>query len=1052
MALFFIDRPIFAWVIAIIIMLAGIISISALPVAQYPEIAPPSVTITARYPGASARTVEDAVTQVIEQRMKGIDNLDYMRSTSDSNGQAQIVLTFNSSADPDIAQVQVQNKLQLAMPSLPREVQEQGITVAKANNNFLMAISLIATDGSMTGSDLIDYLIANLQDPISRVNGVGDVQVFGSQYAIRIWLNPNRLHYYRMTPSDVLAAVRAQNAQVPAGQFGQAPFAAGQQINVTINAQDRLQRPEEFEQILLRVEADGSSVLLRDVARVELGQEDYFAYGRYNGQPAGGMAIRLASGANALATAMAVEARLKELEPYFPPGVEIVNAFDTTPTVRASVYEVVKTLFEAIALVFLVMYLFLQNFRATLIPTIAVPVVLLGTFAILAACGFSINTLTMFGMVLAIGLLVDDAIVVVENVERIMAEEHLSPVAATRKSMGQITGALVGIAMVLSAVFVPMAFFGGSTGVIYRQFSITIVSAMGLSVLIALILTPALCATILTPHKEATYAQGGFFGWFNRVFNASIFRYARVVGGIAGRPRRMMLIYVLIAGVMAFLFMRMPSSYLPDEDQGVMFAMVQLPASSTLAQTQSVMEQMERYLLEQEKDTVLSVMCVVGVSFSGMGQNMGMSFIRLRDWSERTKPSQHVMALAQRCMGVFSRIRNGLVFAFIPSPVIVLGTSTGFTFELQDTGGIGHQRLTEARDELLTMAKQNPLLRNVRSNGMDDTPQYRIAIDNKRAAAHGLSLAEINADIAAAFGGAYVNDFIDKGRVKKVYAQADAPYRMMPGDLDAWHFRNAGGAMVPFSSIATSHWMFGPARLERYNGVPSMEILGEAAAGESSGTAMRAMQDLAAKLPDGTGHEWSSLSFQERLSGNQMPLLFSISILVVFLCLAALYESWSVPFAVIMVVPLGVLGAVLAATGRGLANDVYFQIGILATIGLAAKNAILIVEFAKTMYESNEISLIEAVTRAARLRLRPILMTSLAFGVGVLPLAVSSGAGAGGQRAVGTGVLGGTIAATALGIFMVPVFFVVVNTIFRRARKKKAPAPDAGDTRLDSPK
>jgi multidrug efflux pump len=645
---------------------------------------------------------------------------------------------------------------------------------------------------------------------------------------------------------------------------------------------------------------------------------------------------------------------------------------------------------------------------------------------------------------------VDDAIVVVENVERIMAEEHLSPVEATRKSMGQITGALVGIAMVLSAVFVPMAFFGGSTGVIYRQFSITIVSAMGLSVLIALILTPALCATMLKPHKDAAYAQAGFFGWFNRVFNSAIFRYARVVGATAGRPWRMMLLYVLIAGVMVLLFMRMPSSYLPDEDQGVMFVMVQLPASSTQAQTQSVMQQMERYMLEREKDTVLSVMSVVGVSFSGMGQNMGMAFIRLRSWDERPKPSQHVTALARRCMGVFSQIREGQVFAFIPPPVIGLGTSTGFTFELQDTGGIGHQRLVEARNDLLGMARQNPLLRNVRPNGMDDTPQYRIVLDSKRASAHGLSLAQVNADIGTAFGGTYVNDFIDKGRVKKVYVQADAPYRMMPGDLDSWHFRNAGGDMVPFSTIATSHWMFGPSRLERYNGLPSMEILGEAAPGESSGTAMHIMQELTAKLPDGTGHEWSSLSFQERLSGNQMPLLFSISILVVFLCLAALYESWSVPFAVVMVVPLGVLGAVLAATGRGMANDVYFQIGILATIGLAAKNAILIIEFAKTLYENEETSLIEAVTRAARLRLRPILMTSLAFGVGVLPLTLSSGAGAGGQRAVGTGVLGGTIAATMLGIFLVPVFFVVINTLFRRMKKPKAPPVKAG-SRLDNP-
>ena len=1044
MARFFIDRPVFAWVIAIVIMLAGVLSIANLPIAQYPEIAAPSVTITCVYPGASAKTVEDTVTQVIEQRMKGIDNMDYMQSTSDSSGRAEIVITFNNSADPDTAQVQVQNKLQLALPNLPQEVQNQGITVTKANNNFLMVLALVSSDGSLDQSDLTDYLVQTLQDPISRVNGVGDVRVFGAQYAMRVWMDPDKLHYFKLTPSDVIAAIQAQNAQVSAGQLGQNPAMPGQQINVTINAQTRLQRPEEFESILLRVEQDGASVLLRDVARVELGSESYAAFSRFNSQPAAGMAIMLSTGANALAVAQAVEARIEDFKPFFPTGVEIVNGFDTTPTVQASIKEVVKTLLEAIGLVFLVMYLFLQNFRATLIPTIAVPVVLLGTFGVLAACGFSINTLTMFAMVLAIGLLVDDAIVVVENVERIMSEEHLSPVEATRKSMGQITGALVGIAMVLSAVFVPMAFFGGSTGVIYRQFSITIVSAMVLSVIIALVLTPALCATILKPHTDGEQRGGhnqpqrGFFGWFNSMFDRNSDRYERTVGGIVRRPVRIMILYVLIAGVMVFFFMRMPSAYLPDEDQGIMFTMVQLPASATQDQTIAAVKQMEDYLLEKEKDTVLSVISVIGFSFSGNGQNTAMAFVRLKDWSERPAPHQHVSALAQRCMMEFSKIRGGLAFAFMPPAVPALGTSKGFVFELQDVAGLGHESLTEARNHLLGLTMQHPMLRNIRPNGLDDTPQYQIDIDNKRAAAFGLSLDQVNRDLGAALGSYYVNDFIDKGRVKKVYVQADAPFRMMPQDLDRWHFRNNKGEMVPFSSIGKSYWTFGPARLERYNGLASMEILGEAAPGESSGAAMAVMEDLVKQLPEGIGYEWTGLSFQERLSGNQMPTLFSISILVVFLCLAALYESWSVPFAVMLVVPLGVLGAVLAASGRGLPNDVYFQVGILATIGLAAKNAILIVEFAKALYEEGGKSLVEAAMEAARLRLRPILMTSLAFGFGVVPLAISKGAGSGGQNAVGTGVLGGTIAATALGIFFVPAFFVVVNKLFHRGEKNTA--------------
>ena len=1034
MAKFFIDRPIFAWVIALVIMLAGALSILKLPVSQYPSIAPPSVTISANYPGASAQTLQDTVTQVIEQQMKGIDHLTYMSSTSDSSGSASITLTFDAGTDPDIAQVQVQNKLSLATPLLPQEVQRQGISVSKSSSSFLMVLGFVSEDGSMSGSDLTDYVVANLRDPISRVNGVGTVQVFGSQYAMRVWLDPNRLDKFRLAPSDIATAITAQNAQISAGQLGGTPSIPGQQINATITAQTRLQTAEQFEQILLRVQPDGSKVLLKDVARVEIGSESYDTVARFNGKPAAGVGIQLATGANALDTASALEAKLAELQPYFPAGTKVVIPYDTTPFVKVSIHEVIKTLGEAIVLVFLVMYLFLQNWRATLIPTIAVPVVLLGTFGVLAAAGFSINMLTMFAMVLAIGLLVDDAIVVVENVERVMSEDGLSPREATRKSMGQITGALVGIALVLSAVFVPMAFFGGSTGVIYRQFSITIVSAMVLSVLVAMILTPALCATLLKPVQKGHHiVDTGFFGWFNRVFDTGTQRYQSGVRGILGRSKRFMLIYGVIIAVMALMFMRLPTSFLPDEDQGILFSQIQLPAGATQERTLEVIKQVEQHFMVKEKDAVSSVFAVAGFSFSGNGQNNAIAFVSLKDWDQRDGKTQSVKALAGRAMGAFSQIKDAMVFAFAPPAVVELGNATGFDLQLQDRGGLGHDKLMEARNQLLGMAAKSPALAGVRPNGQEDTPQLRINIDQQKATAQGLSIAAINDTLSSAWGGAYVNDFIDRGRVKKVYLQADAPYRMVPEDLNKWFVRNTQGDMVPFSSFATASWEYGSPRLERYNGVPSLEILGEPAPGKSSGEAMQEVEDMIAKLPPGIGYEWTGLSFQERMTGSQAPALYAISLLVVFLCLAALYESWSIPFAVMLSVPLGVVGAVVATSVTGLSNDVYFKVGLLTTIGLAAKNAILIVEFAKELYEGG-MGLIDATLEAVRMRLRPILMTSLAFTLGVLPLAINNGAGSGAQNAIGTGVVGGMISATVLVIFLVPLFFVLVRHLADRKR------------------
>ncbi|EBE5522689.1 efflux RND transporter permease subunit [Salmonella enterica] len=1034
MANFFIRRPIFAGVLAIILMMAGALAIMQLPVAQYPTIAPPAVSISATYPGADAQTVQDTVTQVIEQNMNGIDNLMYMSSTSDSAGSVTITLTFQSGTDPDIAQVQVQNKLQLATPLLPQEVQQQGISVEKSSSSFLMVAGFVSDNPNTTQDDISDYVASNIKDSISRLNGVGDVQLFGAQYAMRIWLDANLLNKYQLTPVDVINQLKVQNDQIAAGQLGGTPALPGQQLNASIIAQTRLKDPEEFGKVTLRVNTDGSVVHLKDVARIELGGENYNVVARINGKPASGLGIKLATGANALDTATAIKAKLAELQPFFPQGMKVVYPYDTTPFVKISIHEVVKTLFEAIILVFLVMYLFLQNIRATLIPTIAVPVVLLGTFAVLAAFGYSINTLTMFGMVLAIGLLVDDAIVVVENVERVMMEDNLPPREATEKSMSQIQGALVGIAMVLSAVFIPMAFFGGSTGAIYRQFSITIVSAMALSVLVALILTPALCATLLKPvSAEHHEKKSGFFGWFNTRFDHSVNHYTNSVSGIVRNTGRYLIIYLLIVVGMAVLFLRLPTSFLPEEDQGVFLTMIQLPSGATQERTQKVLDQVTHYYLNNEKANVESVFTVNGFSFSGQGQNSGMAFVSLKPWEERNGEENSVEAVIARATRAFSQIRDGLVFPFNMPAIVELGTATGFDFELIDQGGLGHDALTKARNQLLGMVAKHPdLLVRVRPNGLEDTPQFKLDVDQEKAQALGVSLSDINETISAALGGYYVNDFIDRGRVKKVYVQADAQFRMLPGDINNLYVRSANGEMVPFSTFSSARWIYGSPRLERYNGMPSMELLGEAAHGRSTGEAMSLMENLASQLPNGIGYDWTGMSYQERLSGNQAPALYAISLIVVFLCLAALYESWSIPFSVMLVVPLGVVGALLAASLRGLNNDVYFQVGLLTTIGLSAKNAILIVEFAKDLMEKEGRGLIEATLEASRMRLRPILMTSLAFILGVMPLVISRGAGSGAQNAVGTGVMGGMLTATLLAIFFVPVFFVVVKRRFNR--------------------
>ncbi len=1042
MSKFFIDRPVFAWVIAIIIMLAGALSITSLPIAQYPSIAPPTISVIANYPGASAKTLEDTVTQVIEQKLNGIDNLRYIESASTSDGTVTITVTFEGGTNPDIAQVQVQNKVALATPLLPQEVQQQGVQVNKSVRNFLIVVGLISEDGSMSGTDLADYNSSVMKDPISRLPGVGEIQTFGTQYAMRIWLDPDKLTKYQLASSDVVTAVRAQNAQISAGALGDLPAMPGQLLNATIIAQSRLQTPEQFGAILLRVNTDGSRVFLRDVARLELGSETYTTLARYNGKPASGMAIRPATGANALETVAAVKKKVAELSAFFPPGVKAIYPYDTTPFVRISVKEVVKTLLEAIVLVFLVIYLFLQNWRATLIPTIAVPVVLLGTFGVMAAAGYSINTLTLFGLVLAIGLLVDDAIVVVENVERVMQEEGLSPKEATRKSMDQISGALVGIGLVLCAAFVPMAFFTGSSGVIYRQFSLTIASAVALSVIIALILTPALCAAMLKPIPKGHHVKKrGFFGWFNRVFDRNADRYASGVGAFLRRSGRALVFYALIGAVVVVLFLRAPTGFLPDEDTGVLFAMAQLPPGSTREQADKVLKKMENHFFEEEKDLVEGGFGVLGFSFSGNGQNQVLMFVKLKDWEERRRPEQKVKAIQGRAMGKFMKFKDAFAFAFAPPAVLELGTATGFDVRLVDRAGLGHETLMGARDQLLGMSMQNSVVTKVRPNGLDDMPMYQIDIDQEKASALGLSLADINASMSTILGSTYVNDFIDKGRVKKVFVQGDAPFRMLPEDVNRWYVRNAQGGMVPFSAFSTTQWTLGSPKLERFNGSPSVSLLGEPAADHSSGEAMREIEQMAKALPPGIGIEWAGLSYEERLSGSKSAALYTIALVMVFLCLAALYENWAIPFSVMMDMPLGALGVVAATSLRGMPNDIYFQIGLITIIGLSAKNAILVVEFAKERFDRGA-TLVDAALHAVRQRLRPILMTSIAFGLGVLPLALSTGAGSGSQNAIGTSIVGGAITTTLLGLFFVPLYFVTVMRLFK---VKPTHAPDDSD-------
>ncbi|EGH03489.1 multidrug/solvent transporter [Pseudomonas amygdali pv. aesculi str. 0893_23] len=1043
MSKFFIDRPIFAWVIALVIMLVGALSISSLPINQYPSIAPPAIGIQVTYPGASAQTVQDTVVQVIEQQLNGIDNLRYVSSESNSDGSMTITATFNQGTNPDTAQVQVQNKLNLATPLLPQEVQQQGIRVTKAVKNFLMVIGLVSEDGSMGKEDLANYIVSNMQDPISRTSGVGDFQVFGSQYAMRIWLDPAKLNNFQLTPVDVKNAITAQNVQVSSGQLGGLPSISGQQLNATIIGKTRLQTAEQFGNIFLKVNTDGSQVRLKDFATVGLGAENYSTDSQFDGKPASGLAIKLATGANALDTAKAIRATVSSLEPFFPPGMKVVYPYDTTPVVSESINGVVHTLIEAIVLVFLVMYLFLQNFRATVITTMTVPVVLLGTFGILAAFGFTINTLTMFGMVLAIGLLVDDAIVVVENVERVMEEEKLSPRDATIKSMTQIQGALVGIALVLSAVLLPMAFFGGSTGVIYKQFSITIVSAMALSVVVALIFTPALCATMLKPIDEKTHGQPkrGFFGWFNRTFDRSVLSYERGVGNMLKHKWPAYLGYILICAGMVWMFMRIPAAFLPEEDQGVIFAQIQTPAGSSTERTQEVIDNMREYLLTKESGAVKSVFSVNGFNFAGRGQSSAIAFVMLKPWEERDS-NNSVFELAKRAQGYFFSLRDAMVFAVVPPSVLELGNATGFDVYLQDQGGVGHDKLMEARNQFLGMAAQSKILAGVRPNGLNDEPQYQLIIDDERASALGITLSDINNTLSIALGGSYVNDFIDRGRVKKVYIQGDAGARMTPEDLKKWYVRNSSGEMVPFSAFASGKWTYGSPKLSRYNGVAAEEVLGTSAPGYSSGEAMAEVEALAKKLPQGIGISWTGLSYEERLSGSQAPALYALSLLVVFLCLAALYESWSIPIAVILVVPLGVIGALMATSLRGLSNDVFFQVGLLVTVGLAAKNAILIVEFAKELHEQGK-SLVDSAIEACRMRLRPIIMTSMAFILGVVPLAISTGAGSGSQHSIGTGVIGGMITAVILAIFWVPLFFVSVSGLFK-SKKKHISHDEAG--------
>ncbi len=1042
---FFLDRPVFAWVIAIILMVLGGLAIYNLPIAQYPPIAPPSIAIDAFYPGASAETVENSVTQIIEQKMTGFDEMLYLSATSDSAGASRIELTFKPGTDPNLAWAKVQNKLQLAMASLPGVVQRSGVKVSKSTRNYLIVVGLISEDGSMDGYDLRDYAQSYLEKVLARVPGVGEVENFGSQYAMRVWLNPDRLTDYHLTVEDVTLALQSYNVEVSAGQLGGAPAVEGQRLNASIIVQNLLKTPEEFAAIPLRTNQDGSIVRVNDVGRTELGTEAYDVQAFYNGKPAAGLAIRQAPGANALDTANAIKKRLQEMSRYFPQGMKVVYPYDTTPFVRVAIGEVVKTLFEAILLVFLVMWLFMGNIRATLIPTIAVPVVLLGSFAVLGAFEFSINMLTMFAMVLAIGLLVDDAIVVVENVERIMAEEGLSPREATAKSMGQITSALIGIGLVLSAVFGPMAFFPGSTGVIYRQFSITIIAAMLLSVVVALILTPVLCASLLRPvakghepAESAIFFLRPFFLRFDRIFFWVRDRYVRVVRHSLAKKLRYLIVYILLLGVIGFLFLRLPTAYLPDEDQGILLSQILMPISATLEQTQAVADQVRHHFQEDEKEAVESCLTLAGLGFSGRAQNNGMVFVKLRDWKLRDRPDLRAQAIAGRAMMAFSQIRNAMAFAFPPPAVVELGNARGVDFQLMDRGGVGHAALMNARNQLLGMAAQDRRLVNVRPNGMEDVPEYRIDVDWEKAGALGLPITSIHNTISAAFGSAYVNDFIQSGRVKRVYVQADAPFRMLPKDLERLYVRNTAGKMVPFTSFASTRWTAGSPRLERFNGFPSLNIWGESAPGRSSGEAMQAMEEIVSNLPPGIGYDWTGLSYQERMASAQAPVLYAFSILVIFLCVAALYESWTIPFVNLLMLPLGVFGALLATSLRGLHNDVYFQIGFLTTLGLSTKNAILIIQFIKEQRRHGE-GLIEATLAAVRIRFRPVIMTSLAFFFGTLPLAIATGAGAGAMNAIGTAVTGGMLSATFIDLIFIPLFFVLISRLF--ARRQLQPAP-----------
>jgi multidrug efflux pump len=1033
MSRFFINRPIFAWVLAILVMMAGALSFSRLPVSQYPEIASQQVVLTVRYPGASAQTVADTVTQIIEQQITGIDNMLYMSSTSDSMGTATITFTFDNGTDMDIAQVQVQNKLQMAMPMLPDEVQRQGISVTKSAG-VLMILTFYAEGGTLSDGGIGDYIGSNVKDSLSRIPGVGSIFFLGSQYAMRVWLDPAKMEQYRLNPTDIIIAIHAQNNQVTGGQIGGTPAIEGQQINFTVNASSRLKDVRQFEEIILRANSDGSQVFLNDVAQVELGSESSNSIVKFNGNPGVVVVVNLSTSANALETSAAVGEKLESLSAFFPPGMKYFYTFDTTPFVDTSIHEVFKTLGEAILLVFLVMYLFLQNIRATLIPTIAIPVVLLGTFGVLAAAGFSINTLTMFGIVLSVGLLVDDAIVVVENVERLMHTENLTPKEAALKSMEQITGALVGVAAVIAAVFIPMAFMAGSVGVIYRQFSLTIVTSMILSALVALILTPALCATLLRKHPESTSA--GIFGRFNRWFDRLAARYKIHVRSILRRPTRWVAAFCLGIVVIAFLAFRLPTSFLPDEDQGMLYAIAQLPPGASLERTSAVLSEIEQYIRENETEAVEGVSTTAGFAFSGSGQNIGQAYITLKDWSIRKTNRLSANAVAARIRKEVSRILEARIIVFGPAPVKEMAKASGFEFELLDLTGRGHEALMEARDLLVEKAATHPALQNVRHAGLDDVEQYQLHIDLDKASALSLDKNIIDLTLATYWGGTYVNDFMDMGRTKRVYIQSGAPFRMQPQDFERYYVRNDLGEMVPFDSFLSVEVTKGSPQLERYEGAPAVKIQGEAAAGYSSGEGMEAMEELAAELPDGFGFLWTGLSYQEKQSGSQVRLLLALSLSVVFLCLAALYESWSIPLSVLMVVPTGIIGALACVTLRGMSNDAYFQIGILAVIGLSAKNSILIVEFARELQSEGK-SILSATLGAVRIRFRPIIMTSMAFVCGILPLAINSGAGSGAQNAIGTTVVGGVLSASVLGIFFTPMFFVLVAGFFSRKRDRQ---------------